>query len=96
MILQIHAGASISGEKEALASHAISWASKGCAAARHQDVCGDSAARSVTAAYTRPASLDEVITQTAGRALDQLRLPRPATPRWTPLSRPGSKSATKA
>jgi 4-hydroxy-3-polyprenylbenzoate decarboxylase len=47
----------------------------------------------VPAFYTRPASLDEMITQTVGRALDQLRLPHPATPRWTPLSRAGSKTA---
>ncbi|MBZ4017665.1 UbiX family flavin prenyltransferase [Streptomyces purpurogeneiscleroticus] len=36
----------------------------------------------VPAFYTRPASLDEVVTQTVGRALDHLRLPHPVTVRW--------------
>ncbi|SFJ95705.1 UbiX family flavin prenyltransferase [Amycolatopsis sacchari] len=37
----------------------------------------------VPAFYTKPASLDELVTQTVGRALDALRLPHPATARWT-------------
>ncbi|MFI9025241.1 UbiX family flavin prenyltransferase [Streptomyces sp. NPDC053560] len=36
----------------------------------------------VPAFYTRPTSLDEVVTQTVGRALDHLRLPHPVTVRW--------------
>ncbi|MER8162509.1 UbiX family flavin prenyltransferase [Streptomyces sp. NPDC094472] len=36
----------------------------------------------VPAFYTRPTSLDEVVTQTVGRALDHLRLPHPVTARW--------------
>ncbi|MGC7101357.1 UbiX family flavin prenyltransferase [Amycolatopsis lurida] len=41
----------------------------------------------VPAFYTRPDSLDTMITQTVGRALDALRLPHPATARWTAGSR---------
>ena len=41
----------------------------------------------VPAFYTRPGSLEEMITQTVGRALDALRLPHPATARWTAESR---------
>jgi len=37
----------------------------------------------VPAFYTRPSSLEEMISQTVGRALDQLRLSHPATPRWS-------------
>lgn len=36
----------------------------------------------VPAFYPRPTTLDEVITQTVGRALDPLKLDHPATPRW--------------
>lgn len=43
----------------------------------------------VPAFYSRPASLDEMVTQTVGRALDQLRLPHPVTARWGPDSRTG-------
>jgi flavin prenyltransferase len=41
----------------------------------------------VPAFYTRPATVDDIVTQTVGRALDLLRLPHPATPRWTARSR---------
>jgi len=41
----------------------------------------------VPAFYTRPATVDDIINQTVGRALDQLRLPHPATPRWHVNSR---------
>lgn len=37
--------------------------------------------------YTHPATLDEAVTQTTGRVLDQLRIPHPSTARWTPESR---------
>jgi flavin prenyltransferase len=42
----------------------------------------------VPAFYTRPATVDDIVTQTAGRALDLLRLPHPATPRWHAANRP--------
>lgn len=41
----------------------------------------------VPAFYTKPESIDELVTQTAGRALDPLRLPHPATARWNSQSR---------
>jgi len=41
----------------------------------------------VPAFYTRPSSVEDIITQTAGRALDALRLSHPATARWTASSR---------
>jgi flavin prenyltransferase len=41
----------------------------------------------VPAFYTRPASVDEIVTQTVGRALDLLRLPHPATRRWHEVHR---------
>lgn len=41
----------------------------------------------VPAFYTRPSSVEEIVTQTVGRALDALRLPHPATARWTTRSR---------
>ena len=41
----------------------------------------------VPAFYTHPASVDELVTQTVGRVLDQLRIPHPSTARWTPESR---------
>ena len=41
----------------------------------------------VPAFYTRPESVDELVTQTAGRALDALRLSHPATARWASDSR---------
>jgi 4-hydroxy-3-polyprenylbenzoate decarboxylase len=48
----------------------------------------------VPAFYTRPTSLDEMVSQTVGRALDQLKLPHPATARWAPDSRaPRSREA---
>jgi 4-hydroxy-3-polyprenylbenzoate decarboxylase len=37
----------------------------------------------VPAFYTRPSSLEEMISHTVGRALDQLRLPHPSTERWS-------------
>jgi len=37
----------------------------------------------VPAFYTRPASLEEMISHTVGRALDQLRLSHPSTERWS-------------
>jgi 4-hydroxy-3-polyprenylbenzoate decarboxylase len=37
----------------------------------------------VPAFYTRPASLEEMIGHTVGRALDQLRLSHPETERWS-------------
>jgi flavin prenyltransferase len=36
----------------------------------------------VPAFYTRPSTVDDIVTQTVGRALDLLHLPHPATPRW--------------
>lgn len=36
----------------------------------------------VPAFYARPGSLDEMVTQTVGRALDLLHLPHPTTARW--------------
>lgn len=36
----------------------------------------------VPAFYTRPATVDDIVNQTVGRALDQLHLSHPATPRW--------------
>jgi 4-hydroxy-3-polyprenylbenzoate decarboxylase len=36
----------------------------------------------VPAFYPRPASVDDIVTQTVGRALDLLRIPHPATSRW--------------
>jgi flavin prenyltransferase len=48
----------------------------------------------VPAFYTRPATIDDIVTQTVGRALDLLHLPHPATPRWHIDSRsPGVKSS---
>jgi flavin prenyltransferase len=41
----------------------------------------------VPAFYTRPATVDDIVTQTVGRALDLLRLPHPATRRWHEASR---------
>ncbi|PXY22868.1 UbiX family flavin prenyltransferase [Prauserella muralis] len=41
----------------------------------------------VPAFYTKPGSVEELITQTAGRALDALRLSHPATARWSATSR---------
>ncbi len=41
----------------------------------------------VPAFYTRPGTIDDIVTQTVGRALDVLRLPHPATPRWHAESR---------
>ena len=41
----------------------------------------------VPAFYTRPATVDDIVTQTVGRALDLLRLPHPATSRWHAGSR---------
>jgi 4-hydroxy-3-polyprenylbenzoate decarboxylase len=41
----------------------------------------------VPAFYAKPGSIEEMITQTVGRALDVLRLPHPATARWTLNSR---------
>jgi 4-hydroxy-3-polyprenylbenzoate decarboxylase len=41
----------------------------------------------VPAFYTRPSTIDDIVTQTVGRALDVLRLPHPATPRWHAESR---------
>ncbi|MET7937794.1 UbiX family flavin prenyltransferase [Streptomyces sp. NPDC005322] len=46
----------------------------------------------VPAFYARPTSLDEMVTQTVGRALDHLRLPHPVTARWGRDSRAGSVS----
>jgi len=47
----------------------------------------------VPAFYTRPATIDDIVTQTAGRALDLLHLPHPATPRWHAGSRsPGAET----
>lgn len=36
----------------------------------------------VPAFYTRPATIDDMVTQTTARALDLLHLPHPATRRW--------------
>jgi 4-hydroxy-3-polyprenylbenzoate decarboxylase len=44
----------------------------------------------VPAFYTRPVTIDDIVTQTAGRALDLLRLPHPATARWRAADRAGS------
>lgn len=41
----------------------------------------------VPAFYTHPASLDEAVTHTVGRVLDQLGIDHPSTARWTPESR---------
>lgn len=41
----------------------------------------------VPAFYTRPATVDDIVTQTVGRALDLLHFPHPATPRWHAGSR---------
>jgi 4-hydroxy-3-polyprenylbenzoate decarboxylase len=41
----------------------------------------------VPAFYTRPATVDDIVTQTAGRALDLLRLSHPATLRWSSAPR---------
>jgi flavin prenyltransferase len=41
----------------------------------------------VPAFYTRPATVDDIVTQTVGRALDLLHLPHPATRRWHEGSR---------
>lgn len=41
----------------------------------------------VPAFYAEPASIEDLVTQTVGRALDGLRLPHPATARWTAESR---------
>lgn len=45
----------------------------------------------VPALYTRPASLDEMVTNTVGRALDVLRFPHPVTARWNPSARTGPR-----
>jgi 4-hydroxy-3-polyprenylbenzoate decarboxylase len=37
----------------------------------------------VPAFYTKPSSVNDIVTHTVGRALDLLRLPHPATARWT-------------
>lgn len=41
----------------------------------------------VPAFYANPATIDDLVTQTVGRALDALRLPHPATARWSSESR---------
>lgn len=41
----------------------------------------------VPAFYANPATIDDLVTQTIGRALDALRLPHPATARWSSESR---------
>jgi 4-hydroxy-3-polyprenylbenzoate decarboxylase len=41
----------------------------------------------VPAFYTRPSSLEEMISHTVGRALDQLGLSHPSTERWSPDAR---------
>jgi 4-hydroxy-3-polyprenylbenzoate decarboxylase len=47
----------------------------------------------VPAFYTRPATVEDIVTQTVGRALDLLRIPHPATARWHAGSRsPGVKN----
>jgi flavin prenyltransferase len=50
----------------------------------------------VPAFYTRPESVDDIVTHTTGRALDLLNLPHPATPRWHRDARPGaSRQSTR-
>ncbi|MYU15842.1 UbiX family flavin prenyltransferase [Streptomyces sp. SID8361] len=50
----------------------------------------------VPAFYTRPDSLDVMVTQTVGRALDTMGLSHPATARWTAASRAREKAEEKA
>jgi 4-hydroxy-3-polyprenylbenzoate decarboxylase len=47
----------------------------------------------VPAFYTRPESVNDIVTESVGRALDQLGLPHPSTRRWSAESR-GQQDAT--